>query len=133
MRGGRKERRIHLIVLAASISVLALGALLQTDGERVFVDGKAMPSVCWWRNTPLGGCPGCGLTRSVVSICHFQLQWGFALHPAGPFMVMLVLLEIPYRLALLRKIGTGFLLAAGAASERILLILTLLISLVAWL
>jgi hypothetical protein len=132
MRGGWKERRIHLIVLAASISVLALGALLQTDGERVFVDGTALPSVCWWRNTPLEGCPGCGLTRSIVLICHLHWQLGVAIHPAGPLMVLLLVLEIPYRLVLLRKIHTRYLHAVGKVSERILLAMVLWISLAAW-
>ena len=112
--------------------ILIGGLILETDGEKVYLDGLALPSVCWWQNTSVGCCPGCGLTRSVISLCHLEWKRSFTLHPAGALIFALVLMELLYRLPRLKG-GGGSVSLRGPAAERFLLVLALVVSLASWL
>lgn len=45
-----------------------------------------MPSICAFHNFTGLPCPGCGLTRSWVSMAHGQFANAFVWHPLGPFL-----------------------------------------------
>ena len=45
-----------------------------------------LPSVCTFHLTTGLPCPGCGLTRSVVSCAHGQWAAAFHYHPLGPII-----------------------------------------------
>lgn len=73
--------RDHLTLLLLCLAPLVAAAALRVDGERVvipFVD-VALPAVCWSRRWFDVACPGCGLTRGLVSGMHgdFVAAWRF--------------------------------------------------------
>ncbi|RYX83228.1 DUF2752 domain-containing protein [bacterium] len=45
-----------------------------------------MPSVCPFFNMTGMPCPGCGLTRSFVSLAHAHVREAFLWHPLGPLL-----------------------------------------------
>ena len=54
-------------------------------------------------------CPGCGLTRSFISMSHGEFQRAFSFNMAGPLVYLFVLVQIPwhawqlYRIVRLRR------------------------------
>ena len=42
-------------------------------------------------------CPTCGLTRSFISISHFQLERAYYFNRIGLLIYIIVVLQIPYR------------------------------------
>jgi hypothetical protein len=56
-----------------------------------------LPDVCLYQRILGHPCPGCGLTRSVVSLAHGDLPAAWSYNPAGLLVFAVVLLEIPYR------------------------------------
>ncbi|GIW96205.1 MAG: hypothetical protein KatS3mg110_4246 [Pirellulaceae bacterium] len=93
----------HVGVVFCFVAVLAgiwlIGRQLDVDagGTRVVIRawGVALPELCGYRILTGHNCPGCGLTRSIVSICHGQWWRAMNFHPLGP----LVLLGVPAWLA----------------------------------
>jgi hypothetical protein len=104
------SRGVHASVLGLCLLTLAAGFALDAGPAAASAGGVELPSVCPLRHTSLGGCPGCGLTRSVIALCHLRLRDSLAFHPGGILVVAAILLEIPFRLASL---------GVGAASLRI--------------
>ena len=124
--------RADFLVLGLSVLILAAACVLDAGEHRVFLHGDGLPPLCWWRATPLEGCPSCGLTRGVVAFCHLEWRQSFHCHPAGGLVVLLALLEIPYR-SLRSRVRAGSSMWVGcAAVERSLLVMVVTVSFVAW-
>ena len=47
-----------------------------------------MPSICVFHNFTGWPCPGCGLTRSWVSMAHGQFASALVWHPLGPLLFL---------------------------------------------
>ena len=61
-------------------------------------------------------CPGCGLTRSFISMSHGRFGNAFSFNPAGPIVYLFVLIQIPWHgyqlfrlLKLRRPVESGWL------------------------
>jgi hypothetical protein len=52
-------------------------------------------------------CPGCGLTRSLISIAHGRLGDAWRFNPAGLLFFAVVAYQIPYRLWQIWRIRQG--------------------------
>jgi hypothetical protein len=96
-------------VLLLSAAILLAAALLHvTDGGSVAFGGRsarALPGVCLTRSLLGIDCPGCGLTRSFVSMAHGDLVGAYKCHRVGPLLFLFLALQIPLRAyALLRRI-----------------------------
>ena len=126
------SNRVDFLVLGLSVLILAAACALDAGEHQVFLHGDGLPPLCWWRATPLEGCPGCGLTRSVVAFCHLELRQSFRCHAAGGLVVLLVLLELPYRLLRSRVRDGSSLWVGCAVVERSLLIMVVTVSFVVW-
>ncbi len=50
-----------------------------------------LPSVCLWLRWTGIECPGCGLTRSVLSFFSGQWSQSFYFHPLGPLLCLLLI------------------------------------------
>ncbi|MBN1441612.1 MAG: DUF2752 domain-containing protein [Planctomycetes bacterium] len=120
-------------VLALGLAVLSAGLLLDTDADRVSLGGRALPGSCVWSSVCDGGCPGCGLTRSVVALCHLRWRQSLSLHPAGGLIVAAILLEISYRLSRLLGRGDGVRLRWIPSASRAAMVAALALSAASWL
>ncbi len=71
--------------------------------DRVALGSWRVPPVCPHRVLYNGSCPGCGLIRSFTALAHGQFKESFAYHRLGIPLFLLVALQIPLRLYLLKK------------------------------
>ena len=96
-RSRGKRRNIYDVVFSPftacfAVFSLALSLFLPTDGLGV--------TLCLFRSQLEVPCPGCGLTRSVTSISHFEFAKAWDYHPFGPliyalFIANAILLVVP--------------------------------------
>ena len=89
-----------LIFMVATAVPLIGGALSTPDGQHVGIRGFEqfpLPTLCVSRWLGFE-CPTCGLTRSVVSLMAGDLNRSLAFHHFGWLIVLLILVQIPYRL-----------------------------------
>ncbi|MBA2117406.1 DUF2752 domain-containing protein [Bremerella alba] len=106
----RPKWSFHIIMLSMAVVVTILSFVLYTDGPHdVVIPGLnlALPPTCSMQNMAGIDCPGCGLTRSFISIAHGKLDASLAFNPAGILIFGVVLFQIPYRIAQLWRIRRG--------------------------
>lgn len=98
-----------MLRIAAAVVVLAVLLQVRTD-QRVefgFAPGYPMPETCGSRILWGIECPGCGLTRSFVWLCHGNWSAGWRAHRIGWLMLAAVLGQAPYRLLALAELHSG--------------------------
>lgn len=106
----RSNYWLHVTFLAMSLGVILCSLIMTVEGPTtVRVPGLpvAMPESCMSRRAWGIDCPGCGLTRSFISMSHGQVNNAFSFNPAGPLVYLFVLIQIPwhgYQLFRLRNI-----------------------------
>lgn len=97
----RWPRRNHIEMLCFSVAIVLLALLLETDGTRVnvkSVPGFALPPLCASKALFNVECPGCGLTRSFVSLAHGRWSDAMAANRVGWFIGAALLVQIGYRI-----------------------------------
>lgn len=100
----RQHHRVYLLVSSAVV-VLALLLEVRAD-QRVafcFLPDHPLPHTCLARMVFESGCPGCGLTRSLIQLAHGNWCAAFAQHRLGWLMAGTILLQFPYRVLALRQ------------------------------
>jgi hypothetical protein len=105
-KGDPRPVRQHWRILWAAVFVVIMAFVLQVRGDQVGIagiPGKVLPQVCWMRRWFGINCPTCGLTRSFVAMAHGQWQMAYHFNHLGWLAAGLVLLQIPYRLAIIRR------------------------------
>ena len=106
----RPEVLHHWLLLIGAIVIVALSAALNVRPEgRVGVPGvdQPLPGVCSFRRMTGQPCPGCGLTRSFISIAHGDLGAAWRFNPSGILLFVLLAGQIPYRAVQIWRIRTG--------------------------
>ncbi|MFN0206584.1 MAG: DUF2752 domain-containing protein [Planctomycetota bacterium] len=58
---------------------------------------------CLFHNVLAVACPFCGVSRSVAAIFHGEISGAWNLHPAGPIVAFVLVLQIPLRLLVLSR------------------------------
>ncbi len=104
------DRVHHWFLLIASSLVILASFLLQVRAtQRVVLPGfdRPLPGICAFRRMTGQPCPGCGLTRSFVSIAHGDLLAAWYFNPAGPLIFLVVAAQIPYRAIQLWRLRRG--------------------------
>jgi hypothetical protein len=104
------DTSFHATLLLISIAVVMLSALLRVQGDRnviVPVLEIPLPGVCTSQRFFGLNCPGCGLTRSFVSLGHGDIQAAWRFNPAGILGFMLVAAQVPYRSMQLIRVRNG--------------------------
>jgi hypothetical protein len=95
----------HRCLLGAALVVVILSFALEVQpGERVALSGLPnfpLPHACYSRTLFGVKCPGCGLTRSFVHLAHGDWQASWQVHQLGWLLAVIVLFQVPYRIALL--------------------------------
>lgn len=92
----------HLVILVACSSILLAALLLRpADATEPFlrIGGIALPSFCVMKQASGLPCPGCGLTRSVVSAAHGEWWGSFSHHRLGIALLIYLALQSMLRLA----------------------------------
>ena len=124
------QRRRHIEMFWTSIVVLICATVFQTpDGHRVALPGMSnmpLPEVCMSKAWFGVSCPGCGLTRSFISMMHGRLGDAFSYNRVGPILFLFTVLQIPYRWIGL-KTRQAFPLGRRVASGSVWLLIGLLI------
>ena len=90
---------LHVTFLAVSLGIITCSLLMSVEGPTtVRVPGWpwAMPESCMSRRAWGIDCPGCGLTRSFISMSHLQFANAFSFNAAGPLVYLFVLWQIPW-------------------------------------
>ena len=125
----RPERTHHLPILALSLAILAAGVVCTVERNRLWIGDTALPGSCWLAWVLPHGCPGCGLTRSIVAAFHGRWRESLALHPAGWLVALMAVSQVPYRC--LHLAGRRLPPWTATAGRRIMLVV-LIISLAQW-
>ncbi len=79
--GSWRRRRIAEAAIGALI--LALGAILPIARPLPF-------DLCLWHRITGLPCLGCGMTRSICHLMHGDWAGSLAMHPAGPFVALVL-------------------------------------------
>jgi len=106
----RQETLHHWLLLIGAVVVVALSAALDVRPEgKVAVPGmeKPLPGICSFRRWSGHPCPGCGLTRSFISIAHGDLAAAWHFNPTGILLFLVLASQIPYRAIQIWRIRTG--------------------------
>jgi hypothetical protein len=106
----RGDVQLHWTLLIFSLAALALSLLLQTAGEqRVSVPlvNVQLPEICTYKRVVGRDCPGCGLTRSFISLAHGDVKRAWQFNPAGVLLFLVVISQVPYRAMQLWRLRTG--------------------------
>ena len=107
---GALEVRQQRLFLGLALAVMLASLLLRVDREgQVVVPLLRMtvPMSCSFRRLVGHDCPGCGLTRSFISLAHGHWQAAWQYNPAGPLWFGLVLSQLPYRWWRIRRLQAG--------------------------
>jgi hypothetical protein len=112
-------RRTHRQMLIICCVILAVAPLLKVlPDDRVAVrgfEGVVLPPSCPSRIIFDVSCPGCGLTRSFVHIAHGNWESSLRVNRIGWLIMLMAVLQIPYRLHALHGSGR-FVLEPTAAN-----------------
>ena len=103
-RSARKDRKadpiFHQVILGLCLAVLTLSIVMSVrERTQVLVPilGTPLPELCHMRRYTGFDCPGCGLTRSFISIAHGRMLDAWRYNPAGFLLFPIMLFQIPYR------------------------------------
>jgi len=98
------------VFLIASLAVIALALVLEVRDQRVVLpfSGFPLPESCWFKRLTGLGCPGCGLTRSVICLVHGNFPGAWDFNPGGYLFVLVIAAQLPYRIAQIWRIRRGF-------------------------
>lgn len=99
----------HAAFLVASGLVLVLAAVLEVRDQRVTLPGMGigLPDSCWFKRLTGWGCPGCGLTRSMICLVHGNFFEAWRFNPGGYLFFLLIAAQLPYRVAQIWRIRHG--------------------------
>jgi len=68
---------------------------------------RALPGTCTFREITGVPCPGCGLTRSFISLGHGHMFEAWTYNPAGFLFFAVVAFQVPYRVFQIVRIHRG--------------------------
>jgi len=101
-----RERHWTMLLVSVLVLVLSFTFAISDSGRTatILVWGQKMPSLCASRSWFGMECPGCGLTRSFVSLAAGDLVSSIRYHRLGWLLFLSVAFQIPYRIFSLREL-----------------------------
>lgn len=101
--------REQLTLLLLCLAPLVVAAVLRVDGESVAVPvvDIALPSVCWSRRWFDVACPGCGLTRGLVSAMHGDFATAWQYNPAVFAAMAALAYQVAFRAVQVQRLWRG--------------------------
>lgn len=93
------KNKHDLFILLISIAVFAILIPFSADEEAVTtLTGQPLVQMCWVKSVTGIPCPTCGLSRSLVAWLDGRIALAWQLHPLSIFLLVPLILQIPYRL-----------------------------------
>ena len=102
--------RYHVLMLCGTGFVLLAAAWFELSGEtRVAlpIGQIVLPEICSFRNLTGLSCPGCGLTRSFISLMDGEVRAAWRFNPAGLALFAAALFQFPYRAGQIWRLARG--------------------------
>jgi hypothetical protein len=96
----RPDPLYHTVLLLVSVGVLLAAFVLSIRNESQVVLPLVqipLPELCAARQLFGLSCPGCGLTRSFISLAHGDIATAWSYNPAGVWLFAILALQIPFR------------------------------------
>lgn len=90
-----------LLIILILFTVFTVSFILQVRGNTCLIPingGIEVPQTCFFKNTTGHNCPTCGMSRSFVSISHFDFYGAIKYNYGGILAYILCLVQIIYRL-----------------------------------
>lgn len=84
---------------ANQVTDVSSADLRRSTKLKIAGSSSPLPELCFSKRWLGVACPGCGLTRAVVSTAKGNLRQAWQFHPAGPLIFLWAALQIPYRIA----------------------------------
>ena len=106
----RTHVSLHLFFMLFSAVLIGLSFFFVLEGNTgVRIPGMptAMPETCNAKRMFGIDCPGCGLTRSFISMSSGRFQKAIRFNPSGPLSYLFVLIQIPWHLFQLIRLMIG--------------------------
>ncbi len=100
----------HLVILAVSVVVLGLSAVMKTEGNQlVYLPGSSipLPESCTSRLLLGINCPACGLTRGFISISHGRFFDAWSFNPAAYLVYLFFVVQIPWQSLQVWRVRNG--------------------------
>ena len=99
----RRAHDMTMLCIAVAVIVLSFALRVRADQrvELLGLSGLPAPEMCGSRLWFGIECPGCGLTRGFISLANGDWSGAVAFNRVAPPLVLAVLAQIPYRLAML--------------------------------
>ncbi len=96
------------LVIAAGIVFASFSLSIRNRVQVVLpIVNAPLPGTCTFLRLTGLPCPGCGLTRSFISMGHGRIHDAWSYNPAGFFFFAIVLFQIPYRVFQIVRIRRG--------------------------
>ncbi len=92
---------IQFLILALSIFILVMSFTMRVLGDHhVILPGAVfpMPEGCMSKMLFGVSCPGCGLTRAMISLSHGEWGRAWMFNPTSFLLYPFLILQIPWRL-----------------------------------
>ncbi|MEK6238180.1 MAG: DUF2752 domain-containing protein [Planctomycetales bacterium] len=90
----------HCVWLGLCAATLVASMMLGIQGrERVTLPflGFPLPELCMMKRTTGVPCPGCGLTRSFISLASGRFEDAWSYNPAGMLLFAAMLFQFPFQ------------------------------------
>lgn len=101
-RPADRSTNITLLVACSLMVLLPFLFTYNPGANEVKVSRFSLPALCASRAYFNADCPGCGLTRSFISLAHGNLEAALKLHRLAPALYLFFLLQIAFRIWSLR-------------------------------
>ncbi len=101
----KSDLKLDIGVLVTVILLLTTARILTLNENQAVVlpfrGNYSIPTICHFKNIFGINCPSCGLTRSFILWMHGDYRAAWELHRLSIFIMILMLIQIPYRLFVL--------------------------------
>jgi hypothetical protein len=111
----RRWEQLAILLICVAVIASAYMLTFSQSGGLVFRNvwtgtETCIPEVCAVRKTFGISCPGCGLIRSFTAAAKMELHNAFHYNPVGPFLLVICVLQIPYRIMRYHELGSSLVL-----------------------
>lgn len=115
---------IHLNVLLSSLLIILTLLSLHTYTAQVL----SVPHFCLFQKGLNAPCPGCGITRSVLSIVRGNLFLAWHHNPAGLLLFSFILAQVPLRVIAMKYDETSKIISKISRIGSFAVILSLILA-----